>query len=126
MGAAAAQASAHASTSKKLRERLQQTEADCDFLMAALTAEQEARAEAEQRLVSGHRVHGDNVAVLGLFAQQKTEAKEVRSAPTVRPELHGILVARVKHPRLPCLTSGSSHVTLCDGPWYTHRSTDKA
>lgn len=78
MGAAMEQATAEACTSKKLQEQLRVTEADRNSLIAALTAEQEARVVAGQRLASSQRVHGEHVSVLGLFAQQQTGAKEVR------------------------------------------------
>ena len=76
------QADAQVCTNKQLLERLQLTEAGGDSLIGALTAEQEARARAELRLASSQRVHGDHVAVLGLFAQQQTGAKEVRGVPS--------------------------------------------
>ena len=78
MATAKDEANAEAWNSKGLQEQLRRTEADRDSLAAALTAEQETRVVAQQRLASSQRVHGEHVSVLGLFAQQQTGAKEVR------------------------------------------------
>ena len=78
MATAKDEANAEAWNSEGLRERLRVTEADRDSLAAGLKAEQEAHAKTKQTLAGGQRAHGDHVAVLGLFAQQQTRAKEVR------------------------------------------------
>ena len=90
MATAKDEANAEAWNSKKLQERLRVTEADRDSLAAGLKAEQEAHAKTKQTLAGGQRAHGDHVAVLGLFAQQQTGAKEVRDPPTC--ELHSCML----------------------------------
>ena len=72
------EANAETWNNKKMRERLQQTEAERDSLVAALTAKQQACAKAERWLAFNQRVHGDHAAGLGLLAQKNPGAREVR------------------------------------------------